>query len=218
MNLNDNSNHFLNKLCDNLNISIEQGIEMLKERINGNKICEIQNGKISSINIRGLAHAKSSMLKKIGIREPVKIMDASEIDLSDLHDLVQLDFLSRVNNEAAVPQYDFAHHPHLESLVFRLHRQTNSINISECAELREIDCSTNNLDALDTSNNLKLQKLNCQINPLKSLNLSKNSALTYLLANGTNLTEEELIFPKENRISALHLRATKINRINLVSF
>ena len=54
--------------------------------------------------------------------------------------------------------------------------------------LKELDCSSHNLTALDVSNNTALTVLNCGYNALTALDVSKNTALTDLSCSGNNLT------------------------------
>lgn len=217
MNFTDNSKRFLEKLCSSLNLSNEQGQKLLQETVHGDRISQIINGEIISLNIRGLAHAKSSILKQEGIRERVQLLDATQIDLSDLLYLNSLNFVASPRNEISVPNQNFKFYPDLESLTLKFHK-TNAINISSCRNLTDLDCSSNLLETLDLTQNLSLQKLNCQLNPIKTLNLSENNKLTYVLANSTELTEDSLTFPKENHISEIHLRGSKIRNFDPVKF
>ena len=54
--------------------------------------------------------------------------------------------------------------------------------------LKELDCSINQLSRLDVSQNTALEKLDCSTNQLASLNLSKNAKLKYLYCNQNELT------------------------------
>ncbi|MBQ3447807.1 MAG: hypothetical protein IJG37_09225, partial [Synergistaceae bacterium] len=55
-------------------------------------------------------------------------------------------------------------------------------------ELTTLDCSNNQLTALDVSKNIALQKLNCKYDQLTTLDVSKNTALTELECNNNQLT------------------------------
>lgn len=46
--------------------------------------------------------------------------------------------------------------------------------------LSELDCNTNNISALDLSNNKKLTSLNCRANSISKLDVTSNTALTFL--------------------------------------
>ena len=54
--------------------------------------------------------------------------------------------------------------------------------------LENLDCSYNNLTALDLSQNTALKNLSCEANDLLSLNVSNNTALTYLDCSSNPLT------------------------------
>lgn len=217
MKLSQNSQMFLNKLSSSLDVDIEQAEQMLDEIVNGSRISKIENGEIKELNIRGLGWAKKQILEQSGIRCKLDVPDGSQIDLADLIELVNLDFSSRSRNEVPIPPYDFSPNSKLESIVFRFHK-TNSIDISNCSNLRGLDCSSNELKSLNVNSNHKLEKLNCQFNPIKSLDLTTNSKLTYLSANSTDLKNESIQFPSENHISELHLRGTLVNKLDPTFF
>ena len=58
--------------------------------------------------------------------------------------------------------------------------------------LKELDCSINQLSRLDVSQNTALEKLDCSTNQLASLNLSKNAKLKYLYCSQNELTSLDL--------------------------
>ena len=61
--------------------------------------------------------------------------------------------------------------------------------IEHLTNLRHLECSGNQLTALDVSKNTGLTWLNCDNNQLTALDISKNTALTYVFCNGNQLTE-----------------------------
>jgi virulence-associated protein VapD len=67
---------------------------------------------------------------------------------------------------------------------FYCSRNLTALDVSNCATL---DCSVNQLRALDVSNNTALTKLICNNNQLSALDLSKNTALTELNCNDNQL-------------------------------
>ena len=74
--------------------------------------------------------------------------------------------------------------------------QIDSLNLSQNYNLTYLNCSGNQIDSLDFSQNLNLTYLNCSgwwfNRNLLSLNVSQNSALTYLNCNSNQLTELDL--------------------------
>jgi len=217
MDLNSNSIAFLNKLSNSLQLDIQKVHELFKDGTNVDCFFKIEENKIVELNVRGLAHAKSKLLKESEIIENVTILDANQIDLSDLMDLENLDFSSRAGNDCGIESYSFKYYPKMKYLIFRFHK-TKSIYTSSCKELKYLDCSSNILEKLDASQNLQLEHLNCQLNPLTYLNISANENLIYLLANSTQLTNENLEFPLNNCLSTLHLRNTKFNKFDSLKF
>jgi len=217
MNLSVNSNLFIEKLCESLGLASEQVMKLLGEVVHGEKVSEIEEGEIISLSVRGIAHAKNSILRQKGIREMVQVPTANQIDLFDLRKLSRLNFGGDPQKDVPVEKYKFNSHPDLKSLYFRFHK-AGSIDISDCRQLEDLDCSSNSIESLDTSNNLNLQRLNCQFNPLASLDLSHNHKLSYLQTNFTELTSDSLKFPNENNIAELHLRNTKIKEFHPEGF
>ena len=75
--------------------------------------------------------------------------------------------------------------------------------------LKELDCSINQLSRLDVSQNTALEKLDCSTNQLASLNLSKNAKLKYLYCNQNELTSLDV-----SQTAVTELRASN-NRITI---
>ena len=63
------------------------------------------------------------------------------------------------------------------------------LDVSNCTELVELDCSSNQLTELDISNNTALVELYCGNNQLTELDISNNTALGYLDCDDNLLTE-----------------------------
>ena len=75
--------------------------------------------------------------------------------------------------------------------------------------LKELDCSINQLSALDVSQNTALEKLDCSTNQLASLNLSQNAKLKYLYCQQNELTSLDV-----SQTAVTELRASN-NRITI---
>jgi Leucine-rich repeat (LRR) protein len=65
---------------------------------------------------------------------------------------------------------------------------TNLTGIQDFAALQLLDCSNNQLTALDFSKNIALTNLSCNSNQLTTLDVSKNTALTYIYCYSNKLT------------------------------
>ena len=74
--------------------------------------------------------------------------------------------------------------------------------------LRELDCSINQLSRLDVSQNTALEKLDCSTNQLASLNLSKNAKLKYLYCNQNELTSLDV---SQTAVTTLNASDNKID-------
>ena len=74
--------------------------------------------------------------------------------------------------------------------------------------LKELDCSINQLSRLDVSQNTALEKLDCSTNQLASLNLSKNAKLKYLYCNQNELTSLDV---SQTAVTTLNASDNKID-------
>ena len=66
------------------------------------------------------------------------------------------------------------------------------LDVSNCTELVELDCSYNQLTELDISNNTAMWYLDCGLNQLTELDVSNNTALVYLNCGYNQLTELDI--------------------------
>ena len=66
------------------------------------------------------------------------------------------------------------------------------LDVSNCTELVELDCSYNQLTELDISNNTAMWYLACGYNQLTELDVSNNTALVYLNCGYNQLTELDI--------------------------
>ena len=66
------------------------------------------------------------------------------------------------------------------------------LDVSNCTELVELDCSYNQLTELDISNNTAMWYLDCGYNQLTELDVSNNTALVYLNCGYNQLTELDI--------------------------
>ena len=76
------------------------------------------------------------------------------------------------------------------------------LDVSNCTELVELDCSYNQLTELDISNNTAMWYLDCGDNQLTELDVSNNTALVYLNCGYNQLTELDI----SNNTALEHLR------------
>lgn len=76
----------------------------------------------------------------------------------------------------------------------------DAIDLSKNTALEELNCSSNILSALGVTANTKLKKLNCSGNQLNTLDVSKNTALTELYCYRNSIRDEGM----QTLISSLH--------------
>ena len=88
--------------------------------------------------------------------------------------------------------------------------------ISAFVNLEILDCSRNNIAAIDISKNLKLKEFDCSTNPLITIDISKNTALTKLYCYSCKLTSLNV----ESNINLIELNCSgnkTISSINLTN-
>jgi len=97
------------------------------------------------------------------------------------------------------------------------------LDVSGNKELKDLDCSNNQLLNLDLSHNVELDGLTCSRNQLSDLDISHNTALKYLTCAGNELssldishnTVLEYLVCNSNRITSLDLsHNTKLKYLN----
>jgi Leucine-rich repeat (LRR) protein len=95
----------------------------------------------------------------------------------------------------------------LQELYFQEEIRLTSLDISNCSQLKKIDCNNNLLTSLDISNCLQLTDLNCSDNLLIQLILPTNiTSLKKLNLANNNFPEQDLSFLKETiNLEELHL-------------
>ena len=79
--------------------------------------------------------------------------------------------------------------------------------------LKELDCSINQLSRLDVSQNTALEKLDCSTNQLSSLNLSKNAKLKYLYCNQNELTSLDV--SKNTGLNLLNCNRNRLTSLDV---
>ncbi len=89
------------------------------------------------------------------------------------------------------------------------------LDVSNCTELVELDCSYNQLTELDVSNNTALVYLNCGYNQLTELDISNNTALEHLVCDNNQLTELDI--SNNTAMWILSCRNNQLTSLNLES-
>ena len=92
--------------------------------------------------------------------------------------------------------------------------------IEAFTQLGSLNCSLNNLNQFDISNNVSLTNLNCGNNQLSQLDVSNNVALTFLSCGQNNLSQLDMfnninlhvLWCSSNNLSQLNVS----NNINLI--
>ncbi|CAC9975196.1 T9SS type A sorting domain-containing protein [Flavobacterium panici] len=90
---------------------------------------------------------------------------------------------------------------------------TNLTGIQDFAALQQLDCSNNQLTALDFSKNIALTNLSCNSNKLTTLDVSKNVALTYLYCYSNKLTTLDV--SKNTALIYLHCYENQLKALDV---
>ena len=89
------------------------------------------------------------------------------------------------------------------------------LDVSNCTELVELDCSYNQLTELDISNNTAMWYLDCGDNQLTELDVSNNTALVELACYDNQLTELDI--SNNTAMWILSCRNNQLTSLNLES-
>ena len=89
------------------------------------------------------------------------------------------------------------------------------LDVSNCTELVELDCSYNQLTELDISNNTAMWYLDCGDNQLTELDVSNNTALEHLGCYNNQLTELDI--SNNTAMWILSCRNNQLTSLNLES-
>ena len=89
------------------------------------------------------------------------------------------------------------------------------LDVSNCTELVELDCSYNQLTELDISNNTAMWYLDCGDNQLTELDVSNNTALEHLVCDNNQLTELDI--SNNTAMWILSCRNNQLTSLNLES-
>ena len=93
--------------------------------------------------------------------------------------------------------------------------QLTALNLSNNTALRYLDCSSNQLTTLDVSNNTVLTRLECYTNQLTALDVSNNTALTELNCSRNQLTALDL--SNNTALTNLQCQENQITELDLSS-
>lgn len=87
------------------------------------------------------------------------------------------------------------------------------LDISENEKLTSLSCNDNNLSELDVSANVELRSLNCFNNSLNELNISKNTKLAALNCGNNNL--KELNVSQNEKLTLLECYNNNLNKLDI---
>ena len=145
---------------------------------------ECENNKLTQLNISGC-----SKLRVFTRDSGVKTIDrlGTEINATNFPDSVFRSYINDFDTDGSGSL-----RAHEISAVWKIdvsNKNISSLKGIECfSELQDLNCSPNNLTALDVSKNTALTKLECQYNQLTTLDVTNNTALTDLSCLSNQLT------------------------------
>ena len=93
------------------------------------------------------------------------------------------------------------------------YNQLTALDVSKNTKLTNLNCSENQLTELDVSQNTELTTLNCSRNQLITLDVSQNTKLTELVCNDLKLTELDV--SKNTKLTNLNCSAIKLTKLDV---
>ena len=124
------------------------------------------------------------------------VSDAVSTD--ELNNIYKLDIsgckiasLEGIENLGALEELDCSNNP-LTTVSFAGFYSLKKLDVSDCSELKLLECSFGVLSSLDVSNCPKLEKIDCALNNLTELNVSTCYGLKFLYAAANNLKSLDL--------------------------
>ncbi|MCL1798053.1 MAG: putative Ig domain-containing protein [Eggerthellaceae bacterium] len=88
-----------------------------------------------------------------------------------------------------------------------------SLNVNGCSKLEELNCDSNQLTSLNVSTNPTLKKLDCSQNKLTNLNVSENIALENLIVDDNQLTTLDV--SKNTKLESLRCGDNRLTTLDV---
>lgn len=135
-----------------------------------------------------------------------------ELSIDEIMAVTSINVNSRYNNYNITSLQGIERFENLTSLDCSWN-QLESLDLSNNTALTYLDCSYNQLVTLDLSYNTALTTLICHTNRIPSLNVSKNAALTHFECGGNRLTSLDV--SQNPRLIHLECNANKLNNLDV---
>lgn len=184
----------------------------------------LNNNNIDSINLSHFSHLKELY---IDYKKNLDVTKNTELELLDAENIPNIDVTKNeklktliCNNQTIL---NLSNNPLLETLsCISLGTDTTdglkSLDLTNNINLKELDCSQNNLTKLNLNKNINLEKLICSTNPLKSLDLKNNTNLKFLRCSDCQLSSLDVsqntnlnyLICNYNQIKTLQLTNNKL--------
>ncbi len=169
--------------------------QAFEDREAGIKVICANNEEVITISQERKYYIDSDFAK--ALEREGYISDSNNISLEDLQKITEV----RIQNYELYSLQGIEFMESLEILDCS-HNQLNSLDLSQNAKLKHIYCQKNQLSSLDISENEALLRLDCSYSWLQSLDVSKSIALEYLDCSGNRL--ESLDVSKCTKLKQLH--------------
>ncbi|CAG8466579.1 46056_t:CDS:10, partial [Gigaspora margarita] len=143
--------------------------------------------------------AQQALNEKYSDKEKVTEINLSDLKFNTERDLTIVDFpdLKEIKNRSdnlidKIKKVDIINCPKLNKLEVKYLWNNKELNVNNCGNLIEVDCSYNQLEKLDVKSCSKLENLICSSNRLTVLNLKELTNLKKLDCFNNRLTDVEL--------------------------
>ena len=188
------------KVSDNTNLEtlyIDNNLIMtLNVKSNSNlKVLDCSHNQLSVLNITynwflkylDISFNNLDLISLInGVNLEYLNVSSNPLTILNLISLTNLKTMHMVNNDL-LPLIYFDNNRKLEYVSCHDNDVLSTIKIKGADALKYLNCSNNNLNELDTGQNLLLESLYCQNNQLSSLDLSLNTKLAFLKCDDNDL-------------------------------
>ena len=181
----------------------------------------LKNNNVDSINLTHFSHLKEL---HINYKKELDVTKNSELETLEAEFIPNIDVSKNENLKTLIcnnqSSLDLSNNPLLETLnCIALGTDTTdglkSLDLTNNMNLKELDCSQNNLTKLDISDNVNLEKLICSSNPLKSLDLRNNTNLEFLRCSDCQLSALDV--SQNINLTYLHCHFNQIKTLQLTN-
>lgn len=168
------------------------------------------------VNLKSL-NCYNNKLRVLNVTKCKELVDLrcgmNNLESIDLSKCTKLKHLNIYRNP--LKSIDLSNNPDITFLNFWQCQELKSLDLSNCRELKNIDCSCNNLEILNISNCTKIKTLECTFSKISELNVSKCALLEELNIN--NSVVKTLDLSSSTELKQLLVAGCGLKSLNLAT-